>query len=73
MAEKKATMTNRERVEALLRHEKPDRVPIWPFGGSFAGVYSGITIADVYNDPKRSLETQRKPYRDFDWASFPLM
>ena len=46
MAEKKARMTDRERVEALLRREKPDRVPLWPFGSAigFCMIYTGTTI-----------------------------
>ena len=73
MVEKQKSMTNRERVEALLRGEKPDRVPIWPFAQGFSGIYSGISIAEVYNNPKLSLETQRKTSRDFDWLSMPLV
>ncbi len=73
MAEKKASMTNRERMEALLRREKPDRVPIWPFAPmGFATVYTGTTIADAYNNPKISLAAQRKTAQDFDWVFFPM-
>ncbi|HEX79208.1 MAG TPA: hypothetical protein G4O19_03520 [Dehalococcoidia bacterium] len=69
MAKRKGTMTNRERVEALLQHKKPDRVPIWPFAyQGFATVYTGTSIADAYNKPKTAYEAQRKTCQDFDWV-----
>lgn len=66
------TMTNRERVEALLRREKPDRVPIWPFAAGFPMVYAGVSVADAYNNPKLSLEVGRKVAREFDWLYFAM-
>ena len=47
---RRATMAERERIETILRHEKPDRVPIWPFAaGGFSCVYTGTSVADAYN------------------------
>jgi uroporphyrinogen decarboxylase len=66
-------MTNRERIETLLRKEKPDRVPIWPIAMGFSVLYSGGIIADAYNNPAKSLAAQRKASRDFDWVFFPMM
>jgi len=72
MAGKKARMNNRERVEALLRREKPDRVPNWPFSArGFAAIHTKLSIADAYNNPKKSLEAQRKVARDFNWVCGP--
>jgi uroporphyrinogen decarboxylase len=74
MAERKATMTDRERVEALLRREKPDRVPIWPFAyAGFATVYTGTSIADAYNNPKVAYEAQKKTCQDFGWVFTPML
>ena len=74
MAERKAKMTDRERVEALLRREKPDRVPIWPFAyAGFATVYTGTSIADAYNKPEISYEAQKKTCQDFNWVFTPWM
>ena len=74
MAERKASMTDRERVEALLRHEKPDRVPIWPFApAGFCCVYTGTSIADAYNKPDVSLAAQRKTAQDFGWVFAPIL
>jgi len=74
MAEKKARMTDRQRVEALLMHKKPDRVPIWPFAYmGFAGVYSGTSIADAYNKPRTAYEGQKKTCQDFGWVFTPML
>jgi uroporphyrinogen decarboxylase len=64
-------MTNRERVERLLKHERIDRIPIYPFGGSFSMVYSGCTLAELFNNPALSFESQRKAAEDFDWVFVP--
>ena len=73
MANKKGTMTNRERCEALLRYEKPDRVPSWPLALGFSTVYTGTTISDYYNKPERSYEAQKKTAEDWDFVFFPWM
>jgi len=74
MANKKARMTERERVEALLRREKPDRVPNWPFASAgFCSVYTGVSIADAYNKPKVAYESQRKTCQDFGWVFLPML
>jgi len=74
MAERKARMTDRERVEAIMRREKPDRVPIWPFAyAGFATVYTGTSIADAYNNPKVAYEAQKKACRDFNWVFTPWL
>ena len=74
MADKKDTMTDKERIEALLRREKPDRVPIWPFAyAGFATVYAGASIAEAYNKPEVALAAQRKTAQDFGWAFSPML
>jgi len=73
MTEKKAIMTDGQRVEALLRGEKPDRVPIWPLAGGFCTLYTGGSIADVYDKPDVSLASQRKTCQDFGWLCIPLL
>ncbi|MBI4180874.1 MAG: hypothetical protein HY528_02980 [Chloroflexi bacterium] len=73
MMTRKATMTNKERVEALLRREKPDRVPHWPFGPQgFAMIYAGFSIADQYTKPPEVVyEAEKKASQDFDWVFAP--
>jgi hypothetical protein len=43
IVERKGRMTDRERVEALLRREKPDLVPIYPWQHSarYAKTWAG--------------------------------
>jgi len=67
-------MTDRERVEALTRREKPDRVPNWPFAAAgFACVYTGTSVADAYNKPAVSLAAQKKTCQDFGWVFVPMI
>jgi uroporphyrinogen decarboxylase len=74
MASSKASMTERERVEALLRREKPDRVPNWPLAPmGFSMIYTGKTIAEGYNSPKLSYEAQKKTHADFNWVFVPTL
>jgi len=68
------TMTERGRVEALLKREKPDRVPIWPFAPyGFAAINDNLTINDAYTNPKAAYEAQRRTARDFGWVFCPAM
>jgi len=65
-------MTDRERVEALLRREKPDRVPVWPFAyDGFSVVNAGYSIADAYNNPEKSLQAQRRCCEQYGWVFVP--
>jgi uroporphyrinogen decarboxylase len=74
MKKRTGTMTDRERVEALLRREKPDRVPIYPFAAAgFAVVYTRASIADAYNKPEVALAAQRKTCQDFGWVFAPML
>ena len=73
MGDKKATMTESERVDALLNREKPDRVPIWPFAyDAFAAVYARASIADAYNNPEVAIASLRKACKDFGWVFTPF-
>ncbi|MBI4181280.1 MAG: hypothetical protein HY528_05050, partial [Chloroflexi bacterium] len=65
-------MTNKERVEALLRREKPDRVPFSPGGGDFAMLYSGFPLSDAFTKPSKVVyEAEKKACHDFDWVFIP--
>ena len=63
-----AIMTEKERVHALLRHEKPDRTPISGMCVGFAMVHTQCSIADAYNKPEVYLAGLRKTARDFGWV-----
>jgi len=71
MAKRRGAMTERERVEALLNHRKPDRVPIRANALGFYTRQFGASIADYYNNPEVSLAAQRKVARDFGWVFWP--
>jgi uroporphyrinogen decarboxylase len=74
MTQKKGTMTNKERIQALLRREKPDRVPFWPIGGeAFAVLQAGHAIADAFKNPRLNYESHRQACEDFDWVFWPRM
>jgi uroporphyrinogen decarboxylase len=67
-------MTERERVETLLRREKPDRVPIWPFAPhGFTAIYDNLTIKEAYTDPEAAYVSQKKASRNFGWVFCPTM
>jgi uroporphyrinogen decarboxylase len=72
--EKPESMTNGQRIEALLNHRKPDRVPLWPFFDmtGFAAIYHNRPILDAYTDPKLSLQMQRQVCHDFGWICSPF-
>jgi len=67
-------MTEKERIEALLRREKPDRVPFWTMSHEvFAMLQAGGTVTDTYKNPAECLPTWRKICRDFGWVSIPYL
>ena len=66
-------MTDRERIEALLNRQKPDRVPVWPFAfDAFSVINAGYSIADAYNNPEKALETQRWCCEQYGWVLVPF-
>lgn len=74
MTKKSPAMTERQRIEALLNHKKPDRVPVWTFAAhGFAALYNGLTITDAYTNPQACYDAQVKTCRDFGWVFFPWM
>ena len=66
-------MTESERVNALLRREKPDRIPIFGMCGGFVMVYTQCSIADYYNRPDVYIPRVKKTTRDFGWISIPIL
>jgi len=67
-------MTERQRIETLLNHQKPDRVPIWPFDPSgFSMIYNNLPITAAYTDPEALYYAHRQTCRDLGWVFFPMM
>jgi len=56
------TMTPRERFEAVIRLQEPDRVPVCPLGMLFSAPYVGITMEKYYSDLKAATIAQRKVF-----------
>lgn len=74
MTSRKDSMTERGRLEAMLSHGKPDRVPVWPFAyAGFAAVYGKHSVAEMYNNADTCLEAERKACQDFEWAFTPML
>ena len=74
MSSGKGRMTDAQRMEALLNHQKPDRVPLWPFlYFGFAGVNTGYSIAEMYNNPQKSMEAERRTAEQYGWVFSPYL
>ena len=74
MGKKRAEMTDKERIHALIRGQKPDRVPIWPFApAAFCCVHTQTSISDAYNKPDISLKAQEKTAAEFGWVYVPML
>ena len=68
----KETMTDRERIEAMLKGEKPDRVPVWPFDYSaFAVANARYDFTTIYDHPDKALEIQQWCCEQYGWVFVP--
>lgn len=47
------TMTSEERLRAAINLQVPDRVPCCPFIYYFAAYYAGITVHELWSEPKK--------------------
>ena len=72
MALRPDRMTERERIQALLNHQKPDRVPIWPFAMGFAIRHSDHKGGSLYKD-RQTLAAVRQVMRDYNWMSATMI
>jgi uroporphyrinogen decarboxylase len=52
------TMTSAERMDALMRGERPDRVPVTPMVFGHTALVCGEPLARVYDDAKESFRCQ---------------
>jgi len=58
------TMTRKERVEAAIALEKPDRVPVMPLMMTFPVRHRGMTQAEGYRDPDRAFQASLETFDD---------
>jgi uroporphyrinogen decarboxylase len=52
------TMTSAERMSAITRGERPDRIPLLSFTGGFCASIVGYPIRSIYDDPEKSFWAQ---------------
>ncbi len=58
------TMTKEERLQAVFRHQIPDRVPVVPLLGYFLSQYAGITSAELWTDEEKRSHAWEKFYSE---------
>ncbi|MDI6830699.1 MAG: uroporphyrinogen decarboxylase family protein [Actinomycetota bacterium] len=58
------TMTAEERLQAAINLQVPDRVPSCAFIYYFAAFYAGITVHELWSEPKKYRMAMDKCYRD---------
>ena len=58
-------MSNSDRVDALLRGEKVDRVPLYHFLLGFCARNVGYTTADMYANPQKSFQAQQWTFEQY--------
>ncbi len=65
----RSQMTSMERVMAVCRHEKPDRVPFILASRAFGLKYAGVRFIQAYQDPDLYVRSQLKVLEDFQLDS----
>jgi len=58
------TMTAEQRLRSVIELEVPDRVPVAPMIYYFSAFYAGITVHELWSDPKKYAYAIDKCYRD---------
>ncbi len=64
-------MTSKERLEALYRYEKPDRVPLGAMSTGFNTVNAGMTVYEAYADAKKSFDAMQWTAEQYGWDPVP--
>ncbi len=65
-------MTPHERMIALFKGERPDRVPVNPFVQGYTARITGISIGDYYADGNKCFDAQFASMRLHDYEATPL-
>jgi uroporphyrinogen decarboxylase len=66
------TMTSAERMGAVIKGEKPDRVPVIPFIFGHCAVVAGQPIACVFDNPEASFNVQLLAAELYGYDGTPL-
>ena len=64
-------MTSQERMTALFRGEKPDRVPVNPFVLGYCAKITGVSIGDLYADGDKMFDAQMAARRLHGYDATP--
>jgi len=64
---KQDRMSSEERIEALLKYEKPDRVPIGAMATVFSSKNAGYTVTTAYGDPEKSFYAMIWTAEQYGW------
>lgn len=67
------TMTSKQRIDAAIRLEKPDRVPVVPMISNVSAAHAGISMRRFYEDPQACMDAQRKTFLDLGGLDAMLM
>lgn len=70
---RKDRMTKDERWKALLNRAPIDRIPVFGFAPGFSAVQCGLTIAEVYNEPRKNFDAITQTAAKFGWQDLPLI
>jgi uroporphyrinogen decarboxylase len=70
---KRDRMTSQERIEALLSGETIDRVPFFSFTLGFNCVNVGYSIADCFNNPKKSCDSFERTSDQYNFDKLPIL
>ena len=72
MALRHDKMTSNERIEALLKRQPVDRVPVTSFGGrGFCCRNVGYTIGDGYSDLRKAFSADTWTAEQYSWDLIP--
>ena len=67
----KDTMTAEERLQAAINLQMPDRVPSCPFIYYFAAFYTGITVYELWSEPRKYRWAIDRCYEDLGpWDAY---
>ncbi len=64
-------MRSEERIEALFKYQKPDRVPLGAMSTGFNTKNAGYSVADAYNNPEKSFEAMLWTTEQYGWDYVP--
>ena len=65
-------MSSEERMDALFKYEKPDRVPIMAWGAPFGTYNAGYSVTDAYDNPEKAFNSSLWTWEFYGWEPVGL-